>query len=166
MARKPKKPLNLSTLLQSTTGTLAQIQSKTNSLAILADIVRQICPDLPEEVWHIANFRQDTLIIELKSPVWSQRLQFERNKICQQLAIETEGQCSRIEIKVNPQGFTTKKTSENLNALYKAAESTKATTRATPSNPATAKLLLDVAQNAPKGLKEKLEKLANVAGKK
>lgn len=166
MARKPKKPLNLSTLLQSTTGTLAQIQSKTNSLAILADIVRQICPDLPEEVWHIANFRQDTLIIELKSPVWSQRLQFERNKICQQLAIETQGQCSRIEIKVNPQGFTTKKTSQSINTLYKTAESTKTTTTATPSNPATAKLLLDVAQNAPKGLKEKLEKLANVAGNK
>lgn len=166
MARKPKKPLNLSTLLQSTTGTLAQIQSKTNSLAILADIVRQICPDLPEEVWHIANFRQDTLIIELKSPVWSQRLQFERNKICQQLAIETQGQCSRIEIKVNPQGFTTKKTSQSVNTLYKTAESTKTTTTATPSNPATAKLLLDVAQNAPKGLKEKLEKLANVAGNK
>ncbi|TPH12042.1 DUF721 domain-containing protein [Litorilituus lipolyticus] len=166
MARKPKKPLNLSTLLQSTTGTLAQIQSKTNSLTILADIVRQICPDLPEEVWHIANFRQDTLIIELKTPVWGQRLQFERNKICQQLAIETEGQCSKIEIKVNPQGFISSKSDKTLKQKQKISAISPNSTSASPSNPATARLLLDVAQSAPKGLKEKLEKLANVAGKK
>ena len=98
MARKSKIPINMSSLLQTTTGTLAQIQSKTNSLKLLSDIVRQICPDLPEDVFNIANFVQSTLVIEVKSPVWGQRLQFERNTICKELIAQTQGKFSQIEI--------------------------------------------------------------------
>ncbi|MEY8215012.1 MAG: DciA family protein, partial [Colwellia sp.] len=104
MARRPKAPINLSVLFDSKVGTLAQIKAKTNSLMLLSNIVRQICPDLPENAFNIANFVQSTLIIEVKSPVWGQRLQFERNNICQQLTIQTQGQFTQIEIKVNPQG--------------------------------------------------------------
>jgi len=155
----------MSALLQSSTGTLAQIQEKTNSLALLSDIVRQICPDLPIDAFHIANCRQDTLILEVKSPVWGQRLQFERNNICKKLLIETDGNFQKIQIKVNPQGFRPKKAEPvNLNALSNTS------TDKLPENfiasPKTAKHIMEVAKNAPKGLKEKLEKLARVAGKK
>ena len=71
----------MAALLKTSTGTLSHIQTKTNSLTLLATIVRQICPDLPADAFNIANCRQDTLIIEVKSPVWGQRLQFERNNI-------------------------------------------------------------------------------------
>lgn len=165
MARKPKKPLDMSILLQSTTGTLAQIQAKTNSLTILANIVRHICPDLPEEVWQIANFRQDTLIIEVKSPVWGQRLQFERNKICQQLIHDTDGQFVKIEIKISPKSFAVSSPATNKNSTEIVSSCVSQRNNEHPINPATAKHLLDVAQTAPKGLKEKLEKLAKVAGK-
>ncbi len=155
----------MSALLQTSTGTLAQIQEKTNSLALLSNIVRQICPDLPIDAFHIANCRQDTLIIEVKSPAWGQRLQFERNNICKTLVIETDGNFQKIQIKVNPQGFRHK--NEDLSILN--------TIKNTPSNKVpenfianqkTAKQIMKVAKNAPKGLKEKLEKLARVAGKK
>lgn len=157
----------MSSLLQTTTGTLAHIQEKTNSLTILADIVRQICPDLPADAWHIANCRHDTLIIEVKSPVWGQRLQFERNNICNALVNSTDGNFQKIEIKVNPQGFrqqrheiTEKSRAELLqSAPLHSVESN------TVVNEKTAKQFLAIAQNAPKGLKEKLEKLARVAGK-
>jgi len=158
----------MSSLLQTTTGTLAQIQTKTNSLTALADIVRQICPDLPEDAFHIANCRQDTLIIEVKSPVWGQRLQFERNTICNALISSTDGNFQKIEIKVNPQGFRQQR--------HEITESNRETLRQTVAaqpkdsntvfNEKTAKQFLDIAQNAPKGLKEKLEKLAKVAGKR
>jgi len=158
----------MSALLQTTTGTLAQIQTKTNSLTVLADIVRQICPDLPADAFHIANCRQDTLIIEVKSPVWGQRLQFERNTICNALISSTEGNFQKIEIKVNPQGFRQQRhevTEKNREKLLKSAVvPTSQSTRVV--NEKTAKQFLDIAQNAPKGLKEKLEKLAKIAGRR
>ncbi|KGJ95286.1 DUF721 domain-containing protein [Colwellia psychrerythraea] len=168
MARKSKVPINMSALLQTTTGTLAHIQTKTNSLTILADIVRQICPDLPEDAWHIANCREDSLIIEVKSPVWGQRLQFERNTICNALRSSTDGNFQRIEIKVNPQGFRQHRhelTEKTRAELIKSSEA-KLQQNNTVVNEKTAKQFLDIAKKAPKGLKEKLEKLAKVAGKK
>ena len=168
MARKSKVPINMSALLQTTTGTLAHIQTKTNSLTILADIVRQICPDLPEDAWHIANCREDSLIIEVKSPVWGQRLQFERNTICNALINSTDGNFQRIEIKVNPQGFRQQRhevTEKKRADLLKSSE-VKYQQNNTVVNEKTAEQFLEIAKKAPKGLKEKLEKLARVAGKK
>lgn len=162
MARKPKKPLNMTTLLQSTTGTLAHIQAKTNSLTILADIVRQICPDLPEEVWHIANFHQETLVIEIKSPVWGQRLQFERNRICQLLADETQGQLNKIAIRVNPKGFVAEQKLQTKASQQSVNQSSPSQFR---PNKQAGEHFAEIAQTAPKGLKEKLEKLARAAKK-
>ena len=166
MARRPKAPKDMSTLFNSTTGTLAQIQSKTNSLTLLSDIVRQICPDLPEDAFNIANFVQTTLIIEVKSPVWGQRLQFERNIICRALIKQTQGQFSQIEIKVNPQGhrqMPNQQTYQNItpssiSPLTNTTLNNKGSVQSMSAS--TASHLLEIAQNAPKGLKEKLEKLA------
>lgn len=158
MARRPKAPKDMSTLFNSTTGTLAQIKAKTNSLAQLCDIVRQICPDLPEDALNITNFINNTLIIEVKSPVWGQRLQFERNNICQSLNEKTQGKFNQIDIKVNPYG--------HQQVAKKASYSRKANTHSAKSiSHNTAKHLLEVAGNAPKGLREKLEKLASIANK-
>ena len=155
----------MSALLQTSTGTLAQIQEKTNSLALLSDIVRQICPDLPIDAFHIANCRQDTLIIEVKSPVWGQRLQFERYNICNALISETNGSFQKIQIKVNPQGFRQKK-NELTHLNDKKTTQPAKMPKDFIANQKTAKQFMEIAKNAPKGLKEKLEKLARVAGKK
>lgn len=156
MARRPKAPKDMSTLFNSTTGTLAQIQTKTNSLALLSDIVRQICPDLPEDAFNIANFVQSTLIIEVKSPVWGQRLQFERNTLCQALITQTQGQFSQIEIKVNPQGHRQTPNQQT----YSKPQPLHSNNSVQKISNKTALHLLEIAANAPKGLKEKLEKLA------
>jgi hypothetical protein len=152
----------MSTLFNSTTGTLAQIQVKTNSLNLLSDIVRQICPDLPEDAFNIANFVQSTLIIEVKSPVWGQRLQFERNNICRQLNAETEGQFTKIEIKVNPQGH--RKTPNQKTYEFIASVKNKGSVQNISTT--TASHLLSVAEKAPKGLKETLQRLAANANKR
>jgi hypothetical protein len=166
MARKSKNPINMSALLQRSTGTLAQIQEKSNSLALLTNIVRQICPDLPEDAFHIANCRQETLIIEVKSPVWGQRLQFERNNIATALFEQTNGNFTKIDIKVNPQGFSQSRIqkTENNQIATKQKENTIKSTDFV--NEKTSKQFMEIAKNAPKGLKEKLEKLAKVAGGK
>lgn len=156
MARRSKAPKDMSTLFNSETGTLAQIQSKTNSLSLLSDIVRQICPDLPEDAFNIANFVQTTLIIEVKSPVWGQRLQFERNTICAELIKQTQGQFSKIEIKVNPQGH--RQTPNQKTYQNKLTSDSKGSVQSISTS--TASQLLEIAQTAPKGLKETLERLA------
>lgn len=146
----------MSTLFSETSGTLAQIAKKSNSLKILADIVRQSCPDLPAEVWQIANFSQNTLVIEVNSAIWSQRLQFERVNICQQLALATDNIFTQVSIKVSP--YRNKKfyeqpvSDETLKTQY--------------ISKATAEQLNQVAENAPESLKRKLQKLANLANKK
>jgi len=156
MARRPKAPKDMSTLFNSTTGTLAQIKEKTNSLSQLCNIVRQICPDLPEDALNISNFVNNTLVIEVKSSVWGQRLQFERNNIGRSLDEQTQGKFTKIEIKINPYGYQ--------QAAKKVSYARK--TKAIPArriSVSTAKHLLEVAENAPKGLKEKLLKLAESA---
>lgn len=181
MARKPTTPVNMLSLLKSSSGTLAHIQEKTNSLAILAGIVRQICPDLPEDAFKIANFHENILVVEVKSPIWGQRLQFERNNITKQLVIETQGEFKNIQIKINPHAhishlkFDQAANLKNATDLKNSAavSSLKAIANAHNDKQSqekqlaskTAKDLLTVAKNAPKGLKEKLEKLALVAGK-
>ncbi len=153
MARKTRKPSDMSELFQSSKGTLAQIAAKTNSLTILSDIVRQTCPDLPADVWHIANFKQKSLVIEVTSAVWSQRLQFERMNICRELAIATDNAFDQIEIKVSPyRNKVTYQTEVKVHEPLKISKNT-------------ADQLLAVAKNAPESLKKKLEKLARHAQK-
>lgn len=159
MARRPKAPKDMSTLFNSTTGTLAQIQAKTNSLSLLSSIVRQICPDLPEDAFNIANFVQSTLVIEVKSPVWGQRLQFERNNICRQLIEETQGKFTKIEIKVNPQGHRQIPTQTTYQYVASVNDNSSVKNISTK----TVSQLLDIADKAPKGLKEKLQRLADNA---
>ena len=153
MARKTKRPADMSALFQSTTGTLTQIATKTNSLNILADIVRQICPDLPADAWHIANFKDKSLVIEVISSVWGQRLQFERNNICSKLSSVTEGAFTQIEIKVSP--YRNKVVPKQPQAPSKTKF----------ISPETAAHLERVALDAPEGLKHTLQRLAALANK-
>ncbi len=151
MARDSKKPSDVSTLFSSSFGTLAQIQEKTNCLKQLEDIVRHICPDLPQDAWHIANFHQNSLIIEVKSSVWGQRLQFERTKIAQALRDATQDLFNHIEIKVNPyqQKIVKKPETSPLSANV--------------ISPKAAKSITELAERAPLSLQKKLLKLAQHA---
>jgi hypothetical protein len=153
MARKSRIPTDMSALFNSTSGTLAQIAAKTNSLTVLSGIVRQICPDLPADVFKIANFKANAIIIEVKSAVWSQRLQFERMNICSELAQVTNNEFNQIEIKITP--FRHKVPEKTL--IPNATNST--------ISAATAADLLKIAATAPESLRKKLEKLAAHANK-
>jgi hypothetical protein len=143
----------MSALFNSTSGTLAQIAAKTNSLTVLSDIVRQICPDLPADVFKIANFKANAIIIEVKSAVWSQRLQFERMNICRELTQVTNNEFNQIEIKITP--FRNKVPEKTV--IPNAINST--------ISAATAADLLKIAATAPESLRKKLEKLAAHANK-
>jgi hypothetical protein len=153
MARKSRIPTDMSALFNSTSGTLAQITAKTNSLTLLSGIVRQICPDLPADVFKIANFKANAIIIEVKSAVWSQRLQFERMNICRELAQVTNNEFNQIEIKITPFYHKVPEKTVIPNAINSTISA------------ATAADLLKIAATAPESLRKKLEKLAAHANK-
>jgi hypothetical protein len=157
MPRKTKQPIDRSALLQSCAGSLAKIAAKTNFLTQLSSIVRQICPDIPVEAYQIANFHQSAIIIEVKSSIWSQRLQFERVKISQQLAELSQGQFTKIEIKVNPY---------YARAVMNEEEDDNVVHRYHRISTEAAEHIEKLAQTAPQGLKEKLQRLAKLANKK
>ena len=153
MARKNIHPVDMSSLFKSSKGTLSQIKEKTNSLAVIANIVRQICPDLPVEAWKIGNLAADILIIEVKSAAWSQRFQFEKNNIAQELQRQTNGLINKIEIKVSP--FNNRAPIEKPLPAKTQYISEK-----------TAAELMQIAEKAPESLKQKLQSLARLAKNK
>ncbi|MDN3653571.1 DciA family protein [Thalassotalea ponticola] len=149
MKRIVKPPQDLQTLLQNASSNMANLSVKAQSLQILANIVSQVCPDLPDNAWQIANCRDNLVVIEAKSSVWGQRLQFERNNIATQLSLQTQGVFNRIEIKVNPFGLK----------KQQAAPAPSKPTKHMSAN--SAEQLRKVAEGAPEGLKQKLLKLAS-----
>lgn len=157
MYRKTKNPIDVSLLINKTSGTLAQINQKTNFLKQISSIVRQICPDLPVDTWRIGNIKQNVVVIEVVSAVWSQRLQFEKNRIAQTLSQASNGDISQIQIKVTPE-FS----SQVAQAHSKAVEAKKEKPKKHLST-STAEQLKGVAEKAPKSLQEKLLKLAALA---
>ncbi len=157
MYRKTKNPIDVSLLINKTSGTLAQINQKTNFLKQISSIVRQICPDLPVDTWRIGNIKQNVVVIEVVSAVWSQRLQFEKNRIAQTLSQASNGDINQIQIKVTPE-FS----SQVAQAHNKAVEAKQEKPKKHLST-STAEQLKEVAEKAPKSLQEKLLKLAALA---
>lgn len=153
MARKNKQPVDIFSLFNSSKGTLAQIKEKTNSLALIEEIVQQICPDLPKDVWKLGDISSNCLLIEVKSAVWSQRFQFERNTIVRKLSEHTNGLVKKVDIKVRPFTHPILKQKVLPEKTQKISEDT-------------ANRLLEVAEKAPDKLKATLERLAKLSKNK
>lgn len=148
MPRYNDKPEGLNELLHETKGPLASIAQRSQLLLKLTSVVHHICPDLPKDSFRLANITSHGIVIEAKSPVWGQRLQFERNGILKELQQFDGFESTHIEIKVVPFGFP----SQVQAPKPKKQISTQA-----------AEQLMQVAESAPASLKEKIEKLARHA---
>ncbi|MFK5915476.1 MAG: DciA family protein [Woeseiaceae bacterium] len=157
MLRKSKQPIDRSTLMQSSNGTLAKIAIKTKFLTNLTNVVQQICPDIPDHAYKIANFHQSAIIIEVTTSVWGQRLQFERMKIAKALSELSKGKFNHIEIKINP--LTSK-----VNNYYEYKNKNQKP-RSHYITASAAEQITQLAnnENAPKALKDKLLRLAALA---
>ncbi|WP_394172659.1 DUF721 domain-containing protein [Thalassotalea litorea] len=157
MSRIEKTPQDLAKLISESSGSLAGFSAKAKTLQSLTSIIANICPDIPEEIWQVANCRQETVILEVKSAVWGQRLQFERNRICQQISQASDGQLTKLELKINPYGHQ-RDAEPDVHA-----PPVQKTSKHMSKN--TAEQLNMVAKNAPAGLQEKIRKLARHANK-
>ena len=105
----------------------------------------------------IANFRNGTLILETASSVWLNRLNYARLQIIQALRKELPGLVS-LEVNINPE-------------LAKRKSAPVATQTQVKPNPrklsqTASDHIMALAETAPDGLKEKLERLAALAGER
>ena len=151
MTRYTKNPEDLSLLINSAAGSFAKIAEKSKLLSTFSTLIKQTCPDLPEESFVLANMKADIIVIEAKSPVWGQRLQFERNTILRAVQEASGGLINKIEIKINPKGLVNKPIiiEKPKKRLSESA----------------AEHITALAESAPASLKEKLLRLASHVNK-
>ena len=96
-----KLPQDLSQLL-TFSGRLPELKEKAELLLRLDHVVKQqLTGPLIKQV-KVANFREDTLIIEVSSSTWAARLNFQKASLLLKLQSEALPMLSVIDVKVNP----------------------------------------------------------------
>nr|WP_086938442.1 DciA family protein [Thaumasiovibrio occultus] len=94
------RPQGASHLLER--GTLSEITERAKLLDQLGKKVKScVSPSLGSHL-RIANYRDGLLILEVSSPSWAQRVNFERFTIMEQLRRDMLPSLTTIEVKVNP----------------------------------------------------------------
>lgn len=96
-----KPPQDLSKLLHQSS-TIPELAEKAELLLHLDHYVKQMLSGPVTEQLKVANLRQGILVIETTSAAWAARINFQKNKLLQQLRAETLPMLTAIEVKVNP----------------------------------------------------------------
>ncbi len=96
-----KLPQDLSQLL-TVSGRLPELKEKAELLLRLNHLVKQQLSGPVIEQIKVANFRQDTLIIEVSSSTWAARLNFQKINLLHKLQREALPMLTAIDVKVNP----------------------------------------------------------------
>ncbi|GGQ23147.1 DUF721 domain-containing protein [Shewanella litoralis] len=96
-----KPPQDLSNLVHLS-GRLPELAEKAELLNNLNHYVKQTLNGPVAEQLKVANLRQGVLVIETTSAAWAARINFQKQKLLQQLQIDTLPMLTAIEVKVNP----------------------------------------------------------------
>ncbi|WP_299019118.1 DUF721 domain-containing protein [uncultured Photobacterium sp.] len=132
---------------------LGNIQQRAIALSKLNKAVKQHLDCA--EFCRVSNYRQGTLIIETASAAWSMRLNYERNNLIKKLREKLLPNLGNIEVKINPA----------LAAVEQKPKEKTPDIVQKPISPLAAQYLLSAAKNAPKKVKDKLERLAALSAK-
>lgn len=96
-----KLPQDLSQLL-TVSGRLPELKEKAELLLRLDQVVKQMLSDPLIEQIKVANFRHDTLVIEVSSSTWAARLNFQKANLLLKLQSKALPMLTVIDVKVNP----------------------------------------------------------------
>ncbi|MCH1920671.1 DciA family protein [Shewanella sp. A3A] len=145
-----KLPQHLSQLMHQS-GALPELTERAELLLYLDKTVKAmlsgpVCAQLT-----VANFRQNTLVIETSTAVWAARLNFQKAHLLQQLQSEALPMLTAIEVKVNPT-LIAREVKPNL--PHRQISET------------TAAHLTDLAESTGGSLGQKLKRLAALASRK
>ncbi|WP_413111104.1 DUF721 domain-containing protein [Thaumasiovibrio sp. DFM-14] len=149
------RPKSADSLLDS--GKLTNITQRAVLLEQLGKKVQAcLSPALAEQV-RIANYRQSILVLEVATPAWAQRLNFERYALMSELRRHDLPQLSSIEVKVNP---------TLAQQPHRRNNSDKPDIEQVPISETAAEYLSAIAEHAPDGIKMRLKRLAAMGKKK
>ncbi|UJF19615.1 DciA family protein [Vibrio sp. SS-MA-C1-2] len=133
---------------------LANIQQRAVALAKLNKTMLKHLPPEAQAYCHIANYRNNTLIIEVASSAWLTRLNYQRLDLISKLRYSDLPSLVSIELKINPSLM-------NQTVIKKQTEK-----KREPISEQSAEYLRMVAENAPEKIKVRLERIAAMSQKK
>lgn len=144
------------------TSFLHSIQQRAAAIAKLNYTVKGLLPAQLHPYCRVANYRNHILILETANANWLMRLRYEQMNLLSTLRATVIPSLSSIDIKINPSlaNYTEKKPitdSDSNSVQYHVYR--KLSTKS-------AEYLLQLAQNCPDNLRNKLERLAALAYKK
>lgn len=161
---RESRPQSLDTLLDDSDGSvLRNVQQRATALLKLNRAVKALLP-APLQPWcRVANFRQSILVLETANASWMMRLRYELPNLLSALRGEILPSLSSIDIRINP--------SLMAEASRKAAKETTEQAELGPEAQSVRKLSAEsaayltlLAERSPEKLKEKLKRLAALAG--
>ncbi|WP_133408111.1 DUF721 domain-containing protein [Parashewanella tropica] len=96
-----KLPQELNQLLNGS-GALPELKEKAELILRLNQLLKQLLQGPIVEQVHVANLRQNTLILETPSAVWATRLNAQKSQILLTIQNEALPMLTGIDVKVNP----------------------------------------------------------------
>lgn len=147
--------------LAKTSSPLKTIQRTAQAINKLNQAVKGLLPSELKPMCRVANYRNCILVIEVANASWMTRLNYEKLHLISALRNSILPSLSSIDIRINPVLMQKKVENSSLNnqtvKTHQVPNNRKISTE-------TAKHLLRLAENSSKGLKERLERLAALAG--
>ncbi|AKJ41431.1 DUF721 domain-containing protein [Pragia fontium] len=161
---RDSRPLLLDTLFDDA-NLLRNIQQRAIALIKLNKAVKALLPKQMHAFCRVSNYRQGMLILEVANASWLTRLRYEQQMLLSTLRSEILPSLVSIDIKINPKLSTNNSTAENLVHRY-SPDSQKEETPVRQLSEQSAQQLRELAARSPGKLKEKLERLAALAGER
>ncbi|MGL5952965.1 MULTISPECIES: DUF721 domain-containing protein [Providencia] len=147
--------------LSKTSNTLQTIQRNAKAILKLNQVVKNLLPAEIKPMCRVANYRNNIMVLEVANASWMTRLNYEKLNLLSALRTSILPSLSSIDIRINPDLI--RKTKQN-SSLNKQSVSTKTNRNQRQISVQTAEQLLKLAERSPKGLKERFERLAALAG--
>lgn len=147
--------------LAKTPNSLQAIQRNAKVILKLNKAVKNLLPTEIKPMCRVANYRNNIIIIEVANASWMTRLNYEKITLLSALRTSILPSLSSIDIRINPDLVRKSKQNSSLN---KQTVSSVQNSRERQISLETAKQLLKLAKRSPKGLKERFERLAALAG--
>ncbi|MDD9341601.1 DUF721 domain-containing protein [Providencia heimbachae] len=147
--------------LAKSSSPLQLIQRNAKAIIKLNKAVKSLLPTEIKPMCRVANYRNNIIVIEVANASWMTRLNYEKINLLSALRTSILPSLSSIDIRINPDLM--RKTKQN-SSMNKQTVSTKQNMSERRISIETAQQLLRLAQRSPKGLKERFERLAALAG--
>lgn len=165
---RDSRPQSLDSLFDNATQhkMLENLQQRAIALIKINRTVQALLPSSIQPWCRVANFRQGLLVLEAASASWMMRLKYERPNLLSALRAEILPSLTSIDIRINPSLMTNgEKKVQEANNFAKNDVLTRQTlpTKRVLSQKA-AEQLKWLANRSPEKLKEKLKRLAKLAG--